>query len=94
MILDDHMEALKGILRIDSVNSYPEIEETLIPAAESVIADSVGLEWVEANSTNSTVVQLACTLVAVWFEKPETFGELTPGANSMIHQLQAKAAEA
>ena len=89
-VLDD----LAAMLKIDSIDSYPYIETRLIPAAEVVIAEAVGAAWVAKNERDPAVVQAACALVAAWFEKPELFGELTPGANFIVSQLQARALEA
>lgn len=89
----DNIDGLPGILKINSLNDYPYIEGMLAPAAEAVIAASVGAAWVEEHEADPAVVQLFCALVAAWFEKPELFGELTPGCNFLISQLQARALE-
>lgn len=86
-----NVASLADILRIENVEDYPQINEVLVPAAETVIAEAVGTDWIAANATDGAVVQLACVLVATWFDKPEAFGELTPGANFLISQLQARA---
>ena len=90
MILDG-VTSLADILRVERLEDYPQINDVLIPAAERVIAEAVGAEWIEANSTDGAVMQLACVLVATWFNRPEAFGELTPGANFLLSQLQARA---
>lgn len=89
----DNIDGLPGILKINSLNDYPQIEELLAPAAESVIAESVGPEWVKNNENDPAVKQLMCALIASWFEKPEAFGELNAGCNFLISQLQARALE-
>lgn len=86
-------EEIESIMKINSIDDYPQIAGMLVPAAESVISDSVGAEWVQNNEDNPTVKLLLCTLVAGWFDNPEMFGEITPGCNFMIGQLQAKALE-
>lgn len=91
---DEVLDDLAVMLKVDSIDSYPYIEMRLAPAAESVIAEAVGATWVAANESDPTVIQAACALVAAWFDKPEMFGELTPGANFMISQLQSRALEA
>ena len=88
MILEE-IEGLENILKINSIDDYPQIEEMLAPAAESVIAESVGAAWVEANANDPAVKQLFCALVATWFDRPE----MTPGCNFLISQLQARALE-
>lgn len=87
----ENVHSLADILRVESLTDYPQIVDVLIPAAEKVICDAVGTEWITANATDPTVIQLGCVLVATWFNRPEAFGELTPGANFMITQLQARA---
>lgn len=89
----DNIEGLEDILKINRVDDYPQIEELLAPAAEAVISASVGKKWVEDNEEDPAVKQLFCALVAAWFDKPEMFGELTPGCNFLISQLQARALE-
>lgn len=88
---EEVMDDLVAILKIDSLDSYPYVESRLAPAAETVLAESVGTEWIAKNGADPAVVQAACALVAAWFDRPEMFGELTPGANFMITQLQARA---
>ena len=90
MILDG-VTSLADILRVERLEDYPQINDVLIPAAERVIAEAVGAEWLEAHATDGAVMQLACVLVATWFNRPEAFGELTPGANFLLSQLQARA---
>lgn len=90
MILDG-VTNLADILRVERLEDYPQINDVLIPAAERVIAEAVGVDWIEANATDGAVIQLACVLVATWFNRPEAFGELTPGANFLLSQLQARA---
>ena len=92
MILEE-IEGLENILKINSIDDYPQIEEMLAPAADSVIAESVGAAWVEDNANDPAVKQLFCALVATWFDRPEMLGELTPGCNFLISQLQARALE-
>lgn len=87
------VDNLENILKINSMDDYPYIEDMLAPAAEAVIADSVGEEWVAKHEADPAVKQLFCALVATWFEKPEMFGEVTPGCNFLISQLQARALE-
>lgn len=94
IINDEVLDDLTEMLKVDSIDSYPYIETRLIPAAEAVIAEAVGTAWVAANEKDPAVVQAACALVAAWFDKPEMFGELTPGANFIVSQLQARALEA
>jgi len=89
----EQIDGLESLLKINSIDDYPHIEELLAPAAESVIMDSVGAAWVEKNAEDPAVRQLFCALVATWFDKPEMFGELTAGCNFLISQLQAKALE-
>lgn len=89
----ENVHSLADILRVESLTDYLQIVDVLIPAAEKVICDAVGTEWITANATDPTVKQLACVLVATWFNCPEAFGELTPGANFMLTQLQARALE-
>lgn len=89
----DNVEGLENILKINSMGDYPQIEEVLAPAAEAVIAASVGEAWVAENEEDPAVIQLFCALVAAWFDKPEMFGELTPGCNFLISLLQARALE-
>lgn len=89
----ENVHSLADILRVESLTDYLQIVDVLIPAAEKVICDAVGTEWITANATDPTVKQLACVLVATWFNRPEAFGELTPGANFMLTQLQARALE-
>jgi hypothetical protein len=92
-VIFENVHSLADILRVESLTDYPQIADVLIPAAEKVICDAVGTEWITANATDPTVKQLACVLVATWFNRPEAFGELTPGANFMLTQLQARALE-
>lgn len=87
----ENVNVLTDLLRIERVEDYPQIVDVLIPAAERVIAEAVGAKWLEANATDGAVMQLACVLVATWFNRPEAFGELTPGANFLLSQLQARA---
>lgn len=82
---------LKDILKIENVSDYPQISGTLIPTAESVIATAVGESWLEKHAADAAVVHLTYMLIATWFNRPEGYGELTPGANFIISQLQAKA---
>jgi hypothetical protein len=91
MVIFDNVTSLADILRVESLTDYPQIADVLIPAAEKAICDAVGTTWITANATDPTVVQLGCVLVATWFNRPEAFGELTPGANFMLTQLQARA---
>ena len=91
---DEVLDDLVAMLKIDSIDSYPYVESRLMPAAEAVIAEAVSAAWVAENEQDPAVIQAACALVAAWFEKPELFGELTPGANFIISQLQARALEA
>lgn len=91
---DEVLDDLVAMLKIDSIDSYPYLETRLMPAAEVVIAEAVGAVWVAKNEQDPAVIQVACALVAAWFEKPELFGELTPGANFIISQIQARALEA
>ena len=89
----EHIEGLEDILKINSIDFYPQIEGILAPAAEAAIAASVGAKWVEENEADPEVKQLFCALLAMWFDKPEMLGELTPGCNFLISQLQARALE-
>ena len=91
---DEALDDLVAMLKIDSIDSYPYVESRLMPAAEVVIAEAVSAAWVAENEQDPAVIHAACALVAAWFEKPELFGELTPGANFIISQLQARALEA
>jgi hypothetical protein len=90
-VIFENVTSLADILRVESLTDFPQINDVLIPAAEQIICDAVGTTWVTANATDPTVKQLACVLVATWFNQPEAFGELTPGANFMLSQLQARA---
>ena len=91
----DHVDAeqLASIMKISDIDDYPQIEGKLAPAAEALIAASVGKAWVKANESHPVVVLLFCSLLAGWLDNPEMFGEITPGCNSMITLLQAEALE-
>lgn len=87
------MEGLEDLLRIDRIEDYPQLENILMPLAEAEVVKAVGEEWVKANATDQHVRGAAGAMVAVWFEKPELIGEITPGINSMLTKLQARALE-
>lgn len=87
------MEGLEDLLRIDRIEDYPQLENILMPLAEAEVIKAVGEEWVRANATDKHVRGAASAMVAVWFEKPEMIGEITPGINSMLTKLQARALE-
>lgn len=86
-------EQLTSILKVDSIEAYPQISGLLAPAAESIIANAVGAAWVEAHTGEPELALLLCTMIASWIDNPEMFGQVTPGCNFMISQLQAKALE-
>lgn len=90
-MIGDYVTSMNSILKIEDADDYPYLDEILKPTAEQVIRDAVGEAWVTAHENNPTVVQVYCILVATWFTSPEAFGELTPGANFLLSQLQAKA---
>lgn len=87
------MEGLEDLLRIDRIEDYPQLENILMPLAEAEVVKAVGEEWVKANATDQHVRGAAGAMVAVWFENPELIGEITPGINSMLTKLQARALE-
>ncbi|MBP3647273.1 MAG: hypothetical protein J6K55_12730 [Clostridia bacterium] len=87
------MEGLEDLLRIDRIEDYPQLENILMPLAEAEVVKAVGEEWVKANATDQHVRGAAGAMLAVWFEKPELIGEITPGINSMLTKLQARALE-
>lgn len=87
------MEGLEDLLRIDRIEDYPQLENILMPLAEAEVIKAVGEAWVSANATDKHVRGAASAMVAVWFEKPEMLGEITPGINSMLTKLQARALE-
>ena len=87
------MEGLEDLLRIDRIEDYPQLENILMPLAEAEVIKAVGEAWVSANATDQHVRGAASAMVAVWFEKPELIGEITPGINSMLTKLQARALE-
>ncbi len=87
------MEGLEDLLRIDRIEDYPQLENILMPLAEAEVIKAVGEAWVMANATDKHVRGAASAMVAVWFEKPEMLGEITPGINSMLTKLQARALE-
>ena len=64
-----------------------------MPLAEAEVIKAVGEAWVKDNATDKHVRGAASAMVAVWFEKPEMLGEITPGINSMLTKLQARALE-
>lgn len=83
-------QTLASILRVDNLGDFPQVADVLVPAAEQVIRSAVGGDWVSDHEDDPTLVQALYALVATWFNQPELFGEVTPGANFLLSQLQAR----
>lgn len=93
MAIFDNVTDLADMLRIESETDYPHITGLLKPAAERVLREAVGVDWIAQHEDDEAVQAAACVLVAGWFLCPEATGEITPGANFLISQLQARALE-
>ena len=91
MAIFDNVTGLEDMLRIEKETDYPHIGGLLKPAAEHVLREAVGADWIAQHEDDEAVQAAACVLVAAWFLCPEATGEITPGANLMISQLQARA---
>lgn len=85
------IDGLKEILRIERLGDYPQIEAVLFPAAENAVAEAVGNAWIKENEYDPEVVQVVCTMVSAWLQKPEMTGEITPGMLFLLGQLKARA---
>lgn len=89
----DQIKEIEDVLRIDSTADYPHIDSLLKPAVDRAIREAVGDDWITDHETDGTVQQCACALLAAWFASPEMAGRITPGANFLLTQLQARALE-